>query len=353
MGITLGGCWRESRPLSSQAITALQALALTFNVESAFLAHGGFTLWDTLLTFLFTLTQTHTIVTAAVDSYGFRPCPVSIREAHGSAEEAFKEDLWVSFWVLTHRKKTSLVLHCLLLLSTSKNLASRQQCCCCPSSNGKHGVGSKWVFTPLHPSYNTGKICPHSELSQWKNLRQRTLLRTWQCWEGWVFLHSQPLQPGNHLLLWWGHPANSSALEEVTLGQWTASSWGLRALKQHLTGFLIQALVNAVPAQLHLAPSGELFRSSFSSFNRVAAEEMGSSWKSSECWQLSTAFWACWHHGAFVVRMSLCPGWALRSPQEAHPCRKERKHFHSYSEMLQLLKQKSSPCFTPLFPSLG
>lgn len=84
MGITLGGCWRESRPLSSQAITALQALALTFNVESAFLAHGGFTLWDTLLTFLFTLTQTCTIEIAAVDSYGFRPCPVSI-----------KRDTWV------------------------------------------------------------------------------------------------------------------------------------------------------------------------------------------------------------------------------------------------------------------
>lgn len=97
MGITLGGCWRESRPLSSQAITALQALALTFNVESAFLAHGGFTLWDTLLTFLFTLTQTCTIEIAAVDSYGFRPCPVSIRETHGFAEEAFKEDSWVSF----------------------------------------------------------------------------------------------------------------------------------------------------------------------------------------------------------------------------------------------------------------
>lgn len=97
MGITLGGCWKKSRPLSSQAITALQALALTFNVESAFLAHGGFTLWDILLTFLFTLTQTCTIEIAAVDSYGFRPCPVSIRETRGFAEEVFKKDAWVSF----------------------------------------------------------------------------------------------------------------------------------------------------------------------------------------------------------------------------------------------------------------
>lgn len=83
--------------LSSQAIAALRALVLTFNVESAFLAHGGFTLRDTLLTFLFTSTQTCTIEIAAVDSYGFSPCPVSIRETHGFAEEAFKEDSWVSF----------------------------------------------------------------------------------------------------------------------------------------------------------------------------------------------------------------------------------------------------------------
>lgn len=117
MGITLGGCWRESRPLSSQAITALQALALTFNMESAFLAHGGFTLWDTLLTFLFTLTETCTLEIAAVDSYGFRPCPVSIRETHGFAEEAFKEDAWISVGILTHRKRVA--LSCLFLLSTS------------------------------------------------------------------------------------------------------------------------------------------------------------------------------------------------------------------------------------------
>lgn len=119
MGITLGGCWKKSRPLSSQAITALQALALTFNVESAFLAHGGFTLWDILLTFIFTLTQTCTIEIAAVDSYGFRPCPVSIRETRGFAEEVFKKDAWVSFWVLTQRKKR-VALSCLFLLSIPK-----------------------------------------------------------------------------------------------------------------------------------------------------------------------------------------------------------------------------------------
>lgn len=128
---------------------------------------------------------------------------------------------------------------------------------------------------------------------------------------------------------------------------------GLRAFNQHLPGFLIQALPNAFSAQLHLASFGDLGRSSFSPFNRAPTEEMGSRWKTSDCQQLSTACWACWHQGAFVLRMSLCPGRALRSPQKALLCLKGRKHFHSYSEMLLLLKQKPSSCPTPLFPSLG
>lgn len=115
MGITLGGCWKESRPLSSQAIIALQALALTFNVELAFLAHGGFTLWDILLTFLFTLTQTCTTEIAAVDSYGFRPCPVSIREMW-VCRRGFQKGR-VVFLLSLNTEKKRVALSCKFLLS--------------------------------------------------------------------------------------------------------------------------------------------------------------------------------------------------------------------------------------------
>lgn len=155
MGITLGGCWKESRPLSSQAITALQALALTFNVESAFLAHGGFTLWDILLTFLFTLTQTCTIEIAAVDSYGFRPCPVSIRETRGFAEEVFKKDVWVFFWVLTQRKKE---LHWAAWFSWASPAVS----VLLPSSSGgeEHRVCPECITTPSHWSHLASVLGP-------------------------------------------------------------------------------------------------------------------------------------------------------------------------------------------------
>lgn len=154
----------------------------------------------------------------------------------------------------------------LLLSSTSKHLASSEQFCSPALSDG----GARSAFTVVLLTQEgciPAKPVP-TELSQLENSTKgwKALLRRQWCRKGRVLPSWWPQitsQAGASLLQWGGHHCQQFspwAAEDVALGQWRASSQGLLAPKQHLSGILLQPLGNAFPVWHHQAPGVELGR---------------------------------------------------------------------------------------------